>query len=251
MVTIPNEMARVALAALAYCQINEVNIGQHLYRTGRDEGWEGREDLDNARKAAYYVIFQAGLNEQPRDVMGLLLDTIQAADQRQQQDPGEDHDPTEKVDLITLIADTLMNPYVRNHLSGEMITQLRLAILIPEETEKLKEAIGQDGVKCPCGHSFQMREAVTMSNGGKTPLIQCQRCSTSLFRVCHARGCENLVELGTGENFCPRHRENQEEPRRAARGGLRAALEGTFQRRNEIDIPEIPFTLRDDDEEDL
>jgi hypothetical protein len=80
-------------------------------------------------------------------------------------------------DLIDTIVRVLGFPYARNSLSGQTLTRLRDAILLPEEITKAKAAIAKEAFCAACGHPLQNGEMATFKNDGYGKAFYCTRCA--------------------------------------------------------------------------
>jgi predicted RNA-binding Zn-ribbon protein involved in translation (DUF1610 family) len=118
----------------------------------------------------------------------------------------------EEVTLLEKVLQMLGSPNARNILSGRTLTQLRKALLNPEEIAKLNNATHS----CAgCGKDFALGEVATSYvdlQTGSGRLFYCARCRKPTSYACQAASCDGTIELKYDmKKRCPNHREGAQE----------------------------------------
>lgn len=124
------------------------------------------------------------------------------------------HHPT----LIDMIVEVLQSPYARNVLAGRTLTQLKRAVMLPEDMIKVGEAIRKEMFCAGCGKAFQNREmcSANANDEGGGMAFYCTRCVCPSYAACDLGGCDNSKELNQsligkviGKSNCGEHDSKQ------------------------------------------
>ena len=111
-------------------------------------------------------------------------------------------------DLIDELARILQSPYARNTLSGNVLVQLRKAILIPSEIGEFKRMVRMKEMACVnCGAALIDGEMTTIMADEDGTSIFCNRCAQPYSVKCSNMECNGLVVIDKkyrvgSERFC-------------------------------------------------
>ncbi len=99
-------------------------------------------------------------------------------------------------DLIDALVDVVKSPYSRNVLSGNALSALRKALLLPDEMAGLTQRLRKREMACAmCGHEFQQGETVTIYSEREAIVIVCCSCYfPSLMRCSKCSGCAEIPQ---------------------------------------------------------
>lgn len=123
-------------------------------------------------------------------------------------------DTSHHASLIDVIVEIIDGPYARNSLSGKGLASLRRAVLFPDEMAKVAAAVRKEAHCGMCSHTFNDREACTVSVDGSNCIVfYCVRCVVPVYAACSADPkCDKVGEVDTkilqkifGKAHCPEH----------------------------------------------
>lgn len=102
-----------------------------------------------------------------------------------------------ETDLIDRMVSALQTPFTRNVLSGETLSRLRAAILLPSEAGGLTARLSTKEMSCGgCGKPLHDLESVTMSRDARQgQTVLCHRCVAPHTVPCIT--CEGTAALST------------------------------------------------------
>jgi hypothetical protein len=122
------------------------------------------------------------LNKNLEEIAALLVSKLRAKDGA--------------ADLIEQVAAVLKAPYARNALSGEHLTGLRDALLLPDERAGLVDRLKKQEMFCAgCGNRLVPGELLTLSGGFDSSVVTCARCNTPSVAGC-CKGRHSSIHPG-------------------------------------------------------
>ncbi len=230
MINITRENA-ITLLYLLFARPNPGNIGRTALAQAEKMAFDPPEDNDWRREAGYATARNAVKTFQwsEEQVSNASITELIVAIGSQLRE--------EKVSNRTLVEDLAKylsrTYYQQGKLTGTNLSNLRQALLVPEESADLKKIL-RDEVRCvDCGEvlrayeviSFKPEAGVYAPRPRRNPLagedpapepkvgrLLCSRCAHPLYAKCAERGCEVLHEIGEGQLHqltgwkCPEHK---------------------------------------------